>query len=121
MKAIDKETRAAIRAVVDKRKSEKATPRRADQILEQMASTYKERNAIYGDNFRMVGKIMAILFPLGVPGEILHSDQFHLFELKLVKLTRFAISGLRHKDSIHDDGVYSAMIEAIIEEQEAAK
>lgn len=89
----------------------------AADILTEMAATYRERNAVYGDNFRMVGKMMAVLFPNGVPAEVLHSDQFHLFELKLVKLSRFAISGLKHQDSIHDDGVYSAMIQQIILEQ----
>ena len=87
-------------------------------ILDEMADTFRERNKVYGDNFRMVGKLMAVLFPEGVPKEILHSDQFHLFELKLVKLSRFAISGLSHQDSIHDDGVYSAMIESIVIEQQ---
>lgn len=91
----------------------------ADVILNEMAATFKERNAIYGSNYKMVGKLMAVLFPNGVPPEILHSDQFHLFELKLVKLSRFAISGLKHHDSIHDDGVYSAMIEAIILEDQS--
>jgi hypothetical protein len=90
----------------------------AADILESMAATYRERNAVYGDNFRMVGKLMAVLFPNGVPPELLHSAQFHLFELKLVKLSRFAISGLQHQDSIHDDGVYSAMIEQIILEND---
>lgn len=92
--------------------------RTADVILQEMGKTYRERNAVYGSNYRMVGPIMKILFPNGVPAELLGSDQFHLFELKIVKLSRFAISGLKHKDSIHDDSVYSAMIEAIIEEQE---
>lgn len=93
----------------------------AADILDEMASTFRERNAVYGDNFRMVGKMMAVLFPKGVPPEVLHSDQFHLFELKLVKLSRFAISNLKHLDSIHDDGVYSAMIESIIIEQGETK
>ncbi len=87
-------------------------------ILDEMADTFRQRNAVYGDNYRMVGKMMAVLFPKGVPPEVLHSDQFHLFELKLVKLSRFAISGLTHQDSIHDDGVYSAMIESIVIEQQ---
>lgn len=90
----------------------------AGMILDEMADTFRQRNAVYGDNFRMVGKLMAVLFPNGVPKEVLHSDQFHLFELKLVKLSRFAISNLTHQDSIHDDGVYSAMIESIIIEQQ---
>lgn len=87
-------------------------------ILDEMADTFRQRNAVYGDNYRMVGRMMAVLFPKGVPPEVLHSDQFHLFELKLVKLSRFAISGLTHQDSIHDDGVYSAMIESIVIEQQ---
>lgn len=89
----------------------------AADIMEDMAKTYRERNAVYGDNYKMVGKLMAVLFPHGVPKEVLHSDQFHLFELKLVKLSRFAISNLTHVDSIHDDGVYSAMIQSILEER----
>lgn len=86
----------------------------AADVLGAMAVTYKERNAVYGDNYKMVGKMMAILFPQGVSAEVLHSDQFHLFELMLVKLSRFAISNLTHQDSIHDTAVYGAMIEAII-------
>lgn len=93
--------------------------RRADEILHDMAATFRERNAVYGSNYRMVAKLVAVLFPDGVPPELVVTDQWHLFELKLVKLSRFAISGLKHKDSIHDDAVYSAMIESIIEEQEA--
>lgn len=94
--------------------SYEANAKTAADILVEMANTYRERNAVYGNNYKRVGKLMAVLFPDGVPPEILHSDQFHLFELILVKLSRFAISGLQHQDSIHDSGVYSAMIEAII-------
>jgi hypothetical protein len=90
----------------------------APAILRAMAQTFEERSVTYRDNFRMVGPIMGILFPDGVPLEVLSNPAFHLFELKIVKLTRFAISNLKHLDSIHDDGVYSAMIEAIIQEGE---
>lgn len=89
------------------------TNKTAADILEEMAGTYRERNAVYGSNYRMVGQMMKILFPAGAPPEVLHSDQFHLFELILVKLSRYAISGLQHQDSIHDAGVYCAMCEAI--------
>lgn len=86
-------------------------------ILDEMAETFRQRNAVYGDNYRMVAKLVKVLFPNGVPPELVVSDQWHLFELKLVKLSRFAISNLTHTDSIHDDAVYSAMIESIIHEQ----
>lgn len=85
----------------------------AADILDNMAATFRERNAVYGDNYKMVGRMMAVLFPNGVPPELLHSDQFHLFELILVKVSRYAISGLQHVDSIHDAGVYCAMCESI--------
>lgn len=88
----------------------------AAMILDQMADTFRQRNAVYGDNYRMVAKLVKVLFPKGVPSELVVTDQWHLFELKLVKLSRFAISGLTHIDSIHDDAVYAAMIESILHE-----
>jgi hypothetical protein len=93
-----------------------ANPSAAD-VLQEMADTYRERNAVYGSNYKMVGPMMRVLFPDGASAELLSSDQFHLFELMLVKLSRFAISGLQHQDSIHDAAVYAAMIDAILKEQ----
>lgn len=89
------------------------THKTAADILGEMADTYRERNAVYGDNFKMVAKLMAVLFPNGVPPELVVQDQFHLFELVLVKLSRYAISNLTHIDSAHDAAVYCAMCEAI--------
>lgn len=89
-------------------------PQTADEILTAMAATYKERNAVYGDNFRTVAPTIAALFPKGVPSELVTTDRWHLFELIIVKLSRFAQSNLTHTDSIHDAGVYAAMIEADI-------
>ena len=91
-------------------------PATVADVLRGMADTFEERNQVYGDNYKLVGEIMKILFPDGVPPSLLHSPAFHLFELKIVKLTRFAISGMTHEDSIHDDAVYSAMIQATIME-----
>ena len=84
-------------------------------ILAKMATTFTMRNNDYKDNYKMVGDVMAAFFPDGV--ELKTADQFavwHLFELKIVKLTRFVIAGMLHADSIHDDAVYSAMIENIV-------
>ena len=92
----------------------------AAAILNEMADTFRQRNAAYGANYRMVAPMVRVLFPHGVPPELVVTDQWHLFELKLVKLSRFAISGLTHIDSIHDDAVYSAMIEALLHEQQEA-
>ena len=83
---------------------------RPDQILRDAALLFAERNAVYGDNFRMVAQVLATLFPKGVslrtPEEF---ALYHNFELKVVKLCRFAASGLTHVDSIEDDIVYSAI------------
>lgn len=87
-------------------------PTTAAHTLRQMATTYEERNAVYGDNYKHVAPVVRAMFPAGVPSDLVTSDHWHLFELIVVKLTRFAQSKLQHKDSIHDTGVYAAMIEA---------
>ena len=87
----------------------------AAQILEEMANTFRERNRVYGDNYKNVGEVMVALFPKGI--NLRSNDDFniwHLFELMIVKITRFANSDLKHKDSIHDAAVYAAMVESLI-------
>ncbi len=84
-------------------------------ILTKMAETYKERNKVYGDNYKNVGRVMKALFPDGV--ELRSAEDFntwHLFELIVVKLIRFANADLSHKDSIHDIAVYAAMLEELL-------
>ena len=106
-----------------KKKLSKATDAlRVPEILEEMAATFRDRNAVYGDNWKMVGKLMEAMFPGGVQlNAAADYEVWHLFELKIVKLSRFVISNLTHADSIHDDAVYSAMIEAILKQREEKK
>jgi hypothetical protein len=88
----------------------------ADEILNSMADTFRERNKIYGDNYKTVGAVMVALFPNGIT--LLTKEQFntwHLFELMIVKLTRFANTEMKHKDSIHDAAVYAAMVESLMD------
>lgn len=85
----------------------------AADVLQGMTNTFRERQSVYKDNYKMVAKLMAVLFPDGVPPALVVEDQFHLFELMLVKLSRYAISNLTHIDSVHDLSVYGAMCEAI--------
>ena len=90
----------------------------AADILAAMAETFRERNKVYGDNYKRVGAVMAAMFPHGV--ELLTEEDYnvwHLFELMVVKLTRFANSGLTHEDSIHDAAVYAAMVESLIRKE----
>jgi hypothetical protein len=94
--------------------SQSAVPsqRTAADILEEAGKTFRERNAVYKDNADNVGKVMAALFPNGVQIKTAEDHKmYHLFELIIVKLTRFANSGLIHTDSIHDMAVYAAMCE----------
>jgi hypothetical protein len=90
---------------------------KAGAILAEAAKTYNERNAVYGDNFKRVGGVMQALFPNGVK---LDSDEafqrWHILELAVVKLTRWAVSverGESHQDSLRDLAVYSAILEEI--------
>ena len=88
------------------------------EILEEMAKTFRERNAVYKDNWKMVGRIMEAMFPEGVKITTAEDwDRWHLFILKVVKLSRFAVSGLTHTDSIHDDAIYSTMLEGILKQK----
>lgn len=84
----------------------------ASDILAEMGVTYAERNAVYQDNYLRVAPVIRALWPAGVPSELVTSDRWHLFELLVVKLTRFATSDLTHQDSVHDAAVYAAMIES---------
>ena len=89
------------------------------EILEGMAATFRERNNAYGENYRTVAPVMKLLFRgKGLDPAMVLTDQWHLFELLIVKLTRFANSELTHKDSIHDAAVYAAMIEACLENED---
>lgn len=87
----------------------------ADDILSEMAATFRERNAVYKNNFEKVGPVMMALFPEGI--HLRSAEQvniWHLFELIIVKITRFGNSALTHQESIHDIAVYAALIEAAL-------
>lgn len=96
----------------------KPQPKSVPELLRAAAQTFEDRNKVYGSNYKMVGPMVKILFPNGVPSALVASDRWHLFELMLVKISRFAISGLNHQDSIHDTTVYAAMVESLLKEGE---
>lgn len=82
-------------------------------LLRECADTFDERNAVYGNNYAMVGKVMAALFPNGITLKTVDDhNRFHLFMLKIVKLTRYSINYDQggHADSAVDDIVYTAMV-----------
>lgn len=88
----------------------------AADLLDAMAGTYRERNAIYKDNYKRFGDVMAGLFPEGL--NVRTKDEWNricIFMMIMSKMTRYAanfhLGG--HLDSIHDAGVYSAMLEEL--------
>lgn len=90
--------------------------------LQGLAELFAKRNAVYKDNFRMYGRLMAALFPDGFSAatEKEHNKD-HLFMLAMVKLTRYAINYREgHKDSLDDMIVYLSMVAALDDERTPA-
>jgi hypothetical protein len=85
-------------------------------IFAKAVETFKEREEKYGDTRYPVTKILRILYPNGIS---LSTEQdfleFHIFQLVIGKIVRFAYSG--DQDSIHDAGVYSFILEDIVEDK----
>lgn len=94
----------------------KTGPKTAADFLDEGAKTFRERNAIYGDNYKNVGGAMAALFPEGVMLKTADDwNRMHIFILGIVKQSRYANNWSKggHADSSHDNTVYSAMLEGI--------
>jgi hypothetical protein len=84
-------------------------------VLKEAAEVFQQRNEIYKDAYLVVGKVTAALFPEGVT-LITEEDhnRWHLLELIIVKLTRYAANwDSGHPDSMDDLMVYGAMIQAL--------
>lgn len=86
------------------------------EMLEEKAALYKQRNAIYGDNYKRFGPIMALLFPEGSP--LKTNDDFNRFGILVqivAKVTRYAENFNRggHEDSLDDLAVYAMMLKEL--------
>lgn len=92
--------------------------RLASDILREAAQTFDERNAVYGDNYLLVGQIMAAHFPNGLTVNTVDDwNRLHIFILGVVKDTRYANNWKGgHQDSLRDATVYRSMLEMIDEE-----
>jgi hypothetical protein len=88
--------------------------------LEAMAATFRERNAVYGDNFVRLGNAMHALFPNGLTIASPEDwTRLYFFTLQIVKASRYATNFTKggHADSVHDAAVYAALLEAFDEQQ----
>lgn len=89
------------------------------QRLEAMAETFRQRNKIYGSNYKQShGLVFKALFPNGLT---LKSDmdfnRFAALNAIVAKLTRYVNNFQQggHKDSIHDLAVFASMLEELDE------
>jgi hypothetical protein len=81
--------------------------------LRSAADLFEMRSQVYKDNYLMVGRVMEALFPDGhTQYEQGDHNRWHLFELFIVKLTRYVINydGVPHEDSLDDMIVYLSML-----------
>lgn len=95
-------------------------PASAPELLEAGARTYRQRNELYGDNYKHFGSIMAAMFPDGLPADMGSADWNRLALLMNVvgKAQRYAMNLRRggHRDSARDAMVYAAMLEELTDE-----
>ena len=78
---------------------------------------FSERNSVYQDNWRKVGKVMEALYPDGITLRDQHDfNRHHILELMVVKLTRYTAVEGGHPDSLDDLGVYAAILAEIDQE-----
>jgi hypothetical protein len=91
-------------------------PRNAPDILAKAAETFRERNALYGNNYVQFGPIAAAMFPEGLTLKSAEDfARFGVFVQALSKFTRYAanLQDGGHRDSAHDMAVYGAMLEEL--------
>jgi hypothetical protein len=83
--------------------------------LSKALETYRTRNRVYGNNYKRFGVIMQALYPKGVTINTVHQwNRFGIILQKISKLSRYVTDPLSgHIDSIHDDAVYSFMLQEL--------
>lgn len=91
----------------------------ADEILNQGAETFFERQKTYKSNWRMVGPAFKALFPEGLTLKTEEDfNRFQFFMLMMVKISRYAsnVDKGGHSDSLIDLATYTAMLESYDQE-----
>lgn len=81
--------------------------------LTALASLYRERNTVYGDDYRRYGRVMLALFPGGISIQSeADLSRFGVLTQMLGKLGRYAanFSHGGHSDSLNDLAVYAQIL-----------
>ena len=94
----------------------------AFEILDEAAKTFKERNALYKDNYKNSGNALLAIFPgrkLPAVKDEKDANRLILLQMALGKLMRYAYNFETggHQDSARDASVYAAMLEELTEEK----
>ena len=96
------------------------TTMNAADILDAAADTYRERNKLYGDNYKHFGAACVAMFPDGLMLRTAEDwNRLGVFIQATSKLTRYAQNFSRggHIDSAHDLSVYAAMLQELTDER----
>lgn len=99
---------------------QKPAPRRAPDFLREGASIYEQRNALYGDNYKVFGHAMVSVFPRGLTIKSVDDwNRLGILVQAAAKLTRYGQSFLKggHLDSAQDLSVYAAMLAELTNEE----
>lgn len=84
----------------------------------EMERTFRERNAVYQDNWKLHCKMLMALFPDGLTVKT-EDDwaRLNFFLMLTGKISRYAQQYEKggHADSIHDTSVYAVMLECFDE------
>ena len=86
------------------------------ELMRAGASTYEQRNALYGDNYKHFGHAMRGVFPAGLHIESVEDwNRLGILVQCAAKLTRYgqSFSAGGHADSAHDLSVYAAMLQEL--------
>jgi hypothetical protein len=84
--------------------------------LNLLAELYKQRQKLYGNNYKLIGDAFTALFPNGLtlksPEDF---NRFSLFVQILTKMTRYGqmFSKGGHTDSLNDMAVYAQMLQEL--------
>lgn len=84
--------------------------------LESKAALYKQRNAQYGDTYKMQGAILEAMFPNGVSLDgIDDQNRYSIFITIVSKMLRYANNFDKggHEDSLDDISVYAMMLKEL--------
>lgn len=87
---------------------------RPTDVYKKLNELYAARSTSYGDSYKMVGKIMKILFPDFQARTLIDHVRLHLVGWMVGKLCRYAASiqrgGAGHEDSLQDLAAYAVLL-----------